>query len=452
MLVLRLFVASIAVLALCLISACDGTEEGAEPAATSQDGEAGEDEDEDDGEGSDSGSEAPDEPAVTGQILDPIDLSAELLHERIDMAKDYLAAAVDADGRFTYRINLSGETPRPAYNVLRHAGTIYALGQVHERGGEPEVAKPISRATDYLIQRYVRTPEDGSGWLAVFSRPDEESLDTDGPEAKLGGAGLALLAMDAARDSGALDVNVETMKALGRFMLFMQHGDGSFHSKYSESEGYLAFQSLYYPGEAILGFIRLYEAEPDPRWLRAAALGTAHLVETRRGETDLPADHWLMLAMEPLLGLYGQLDQPPVSATEIREHMLQLGLSMISEQEEAERDGGPSGSFARDGRCTPTATRLEGLAALWRSMGAWGLDSDRARVADSVGRGTQFLLTCQVLEGEGIGGVLRAQKPLDSADSSFNRRQAEIRIDYVQHAISAMYGALDVLFEETPRD
>lgn len=379
------------------------------------------------------------------EVEPPADPELAELAGSIDAAHDYLLGALDQDGRFEYRINLSGKKPKPKYNVLRHAGTVYALGDHYERNRSLGTKDAIARATRYLMTHYVRPP-DGKpdNVLAVFSDPEEESLDTGKPEAKLGGAALALLALHAAHTTQSMDVDLEAMRGLGRFIVFMQKPDGSFESKYSETEGFLNFRSLYYPGEAILALVRLYEVDPDPRWLEAAARGTAQLVRSREGDTNLPNDHWLMIAIEPLLQHYGDLKEPPIPKEEIAQHALALGLEMVEEQEYAAKSGGPPGAFDHQGKCTPAATRLEGLIALWRSMEGWGEQAQRERIRASIDDGVEFVQTCQVEEGPAAGGVLRAQKPLASADARFNRRQSEIRIDYVQHALSAMNGARDL--------
>ena len=47
---------------------------------------------------------------------------------------------------------------------------------------------------------------------------------------------------------------------------------------------------------------------------------------------------------------------------------------------------------------------------------------------------------CQVRTGAAAGGIQRSIEKLKKASDSFNKRQSEIRIDYVQHGLSAMIG------------
>jgi hypothetical protein len=57
----------------------------------------------------------------------------------------------------------------------------------------------------------------------------------------------------------------------------------------------------------------------------------------------------------------------------------------------------------------------------------------------------RFLLRSQVKEGRHRGAVPRAIARLPDAPDKFNQRVTEVRIDYVQHAVSAWlaYAALE---------
>ena len=60
----------------------------------------------------------------------------------------------------------------------------------------------------------------------------------------------------------------------------------------------------------------------------------------------------------------------------------------------------------------------------------------------AIDEGMQFLLRSQIQIGEHAGGIPRAIHTLPEDHpqfkKSFNRRATEVRIDYVQHALSAM--------------
>lgn len=353
------------------------------------------------------------------------------------MAASYLANHSGDDGRFTYAINIGGSEPRGKYNVVRHAGAIYGLAQYYALTQDEEARDAIVRSGRYLRQRYVRGVADLDGVAAVFSRPDEERSDTGFPEAKLGGTALAILALGEAQKLDPTVVTDAELERLGKFILFMQQDSGKFRSKYVEQVRFAAdFDSVYYPGEAILALVSLYVKDGNQMWLLSAVKGIAYLVASRRNLLKLPNDHWLMIAVERLLVAY---DLGESQKSIVVEHVADLGRTMIEEQRDAFRMGGLDGSFVPDGRSTPTATRLEGLLALQSILLREDAYPDlQQEVNKSIAMGIQFLLRCQVQDGRGRGGFLRALQKTSIADRSFKRRQTEIRIDYVQHALSAL--------------
>ena len=126
---------------------------------------------------------------------------------------------------------------------------------------------------------------------------------------------------------------------------------------------------------------------------------------------------------------------------------------MMHEQRQVTATGIYEGGFKADGRCTPTATRIEGLAALYGLAQRQDDIKLMQDIAASIGPAATFLLTCQLVDGVHAGGVLRAvaKLPDTPGNKTFNRRQSEIRIDYVQHAISAFHGAEHVLTDSASR-
>ena len=99
------------------------------------------------------------------------------------------------------------------------------------------------------------------------------------------------------------------------------------------------------------------------------------------------------------------------------------------------------GGFTVDGRTTPTAIRLEGLLAALDFLPA-DYSELRKQMIAAINEGLPFLLRSQIRSGEHAGGIPRAIQILPEEHpqfkKSFNRRATEVRIDYVQHALSAM--------------
>ena len=352
------------------------------------------------------------------------------------MSVDYLVSQQQDDGAFVYRVNTNPAVQlKPKYNWLRHAGTLYALADAYRHDSRPVISEALGRGIAYLRQTAIAPVGNWPGTLAVWSDPTRTGSNKP-LTAKLGGAGLALASMALAHKIDPKLASLEDMQGLARFILKMQKPDGSFYSKYIPSKGGPddSWTSLYYPGEAALGLALLFAIDPNPDWRTGSVEALSSLARSRAKRSRVPADHWALIATG---AVWSDLSVPERQL--LRAHAEKVVSSILAEQI------GPgefmAGGFARDGRTTPTSTRLEGLLAaeaLFRDEADFHLD-----IMVALDAGIGFLLDAQLKEGPFAGGVPRAVAPLPEGSrgyKGFNRRQTEIRIDYVQHALSAFVG------------
>ena len=249
--------------------------------------------------------------------------------------------------------------------------------------------------------------------------------------AKLGGAGLGLVALLSAERVLPGLVSLDTLRRLGGFVLYMQKPDGGFYSKFMPESGGRNddWTSLYYPGEAALGLVMLYESDPDRRWLAGALGFLTYLARQRRGEAQVEPDQWALLATARLLPHLGS--ERDDDRDLLRGHALQICERMLLDRTIALALTERPGCFTSDGRTCPTATRLEGLLATLTMVGP----EERAlreELTAAVAEGINFLLRAQVQSGPLAGAI-----PQGIA-SDRNRKHERVRIDYVQHALSAM--------------
>jgi hypothetical protein len=224
------------------------------------------------------------------------------------------------------------------------------------------------------------------------------------------------------------------LQSLGRFIGYMQKADGSFYSRYRPESGLDGdWESLYYPGEATLGLVSLYELDHSQRWLVSAGKALASLAKSRVGAQQLPADHWALIASAKFLPYYAQ-SGCPASRAELLAHAARICRSILRDQGTSP-DSRLDGGFDSAGRTTPTATRLEGLLAALEFLPD-DVSGLRPQIQAAVSRGIAFLLRAQVLSGPYAGGIplatIAAAKP--------GLRASDIRIDYVQHALCAWLG------------
>ena len=383
----------------------------------------------------------------------PVESQRVRLQKAADLAALYLARACQSDGEFVYRVNLNPKVAvAERYNEVRHAGAMFALASHYRARPNPQVKAALLRAGAFLRNRCLFAVPGRPDLLAVWSpqkaKPTLPNLQNE--KAKLGGAGLALVALVQLEAVQPGATPLADLRKLARFIVFLQRKDGSFQSIYVPKLGkkQSAWISLYYPGEAALGLLMLYERDRAPLWAERAALTMAFLARSRRGQSDVPADHWALLATARLLPIYPRL-QAPLPRAQIVAHAAQICESIAR--------GAPNngndlwrGSLAPEGRTTPTATRLEGLLAALTFLPAAPGDLRtrqlRARLKPLILDGIEFLLRAQIRSGEFRGAMPRtilAQKSGKLDFSNSDSRDGEVRIDYVQHALSAWLQQLE---------
>jgi hypothetical protein len=339
----------------------------------------------------------------------------------IGLSADYLIRACGPDGKFVYQIDSATGRESRLYDVVRHAGAMYALGMLQHLQPDPRAADALVRAGAFLRQNYIG-PGGQPGTLAVYLTRKPQ-----GSQPVLGGVGLGLVALAAVNQVKPRSVPLDELQALGRFALSVQNKDGSFNPD-PDRNSPVKVDSLFYPGEAALGFISLYEADQSPDWLIAATRVLSNLARQRAGLSTVPVDHWALIATSRLLPY---CDRGPCSA--FREELLSAGVQICSSilKEQLNRPGveATDGAFDEFGRTTPTAARMEGLlAALEFLPDSYG--KLRADIETAVQRGVAFLLRMQIQSGPYQGGM-------PGAYSKAVPEASEIRIDYVQHAMCA---------------
>ena len=377
-------------------------------------------------------------------------VTIDRLNEAMDLSAAYLVKNCLENGKFKYRINTNPNARvKPKYNMLRHAGTIYALSSYEKVYPNRKTRQALKRATAFLKESAISPIPEREDLLAVWSHP-EVTGSRKPLQAKLGGAGLGLVALLSMEKVSSGTTSIEYLRKIGNFILFMQKADGSFYSKYIPSKGGKddSWVSLYYPGEAALGLLMLYEKDRSLKWLQAAADSIAYLAQTRKGKKEVEADHWALLATAKLLPYY-DLCQAPLPKKAIEHHAIQISESILNSRPKSYKNSLYEGCFTGDGRTTPTSIRLEGLLAAKEFL-AIEHSALRKRMVPYIDEGLLFLLRAQIRSGPYGGGMPRAILTLSENhpqfDPSFNRRATEVRIDYVQHALSAMLQYKEVYY------
>jgi len=454
------------------------------------------------------------------------------------------------------------------YNLLRHNGAIYALSQAYARnqerlaarfGGATALAKvdqkleleklqtdirtTMERAISYLRDNALLPVPNHGDWLAAWERTELNDPHSEPNTAKLGGAGLAMIALGKMESMAPNSVSLEReLRKMGAFVESLQDAnDGSFSCKYEWTTGPNSeWTSLYYPGEAALGLVTLAELEleleeggngkagtttstdmehehqrlqnpgsssgadaaPEQhsrRWIRVATKALLYLEKLRRDQSldEIEPDHWALLATAKLLPILDRqrkaLDGNEKKKADIEYWLvynqgLRVATSIVADHT-TEGLRQHQGCFTYDYRTCATSTRLEGLLAALTFvqeselfLGGNTEDASRTdkgdatellrdRIERDVEMGIRFLLKAQQKSDRNnmrgaVPGKYTGKRPVlstkynragriahddqeGSEDDDEDYYIAEVRVDYVQHSMSAVMAYESYLLNKT---
>lgn len=218
------------------------------------------------------------------RVLDPDRAATEAL---LADAADYLVRQLQKDGSFVYGLSpCSGETLE-SYNILRHAGSLWALACQYKAAPTEELGDAVRSAADYLCSQIVTNGE------------NSYVLEEKSGELKLGGCALAVIALTECADLlPELDRN-EICCGLGNGILSMMDEEtGAFYhvlnSDFTPSD---EFRTVYYDGEATFALCRLYGLTGEDKWLEAACTSADHFIAE---DYTQYGDHWVSYSMNEL--------------------------------------------------------------------------------------------------------------------------------------------------------
>src|SRR6185312_15047151 len=288
-----------------------------------------------------------------GMVDHPADPTADLLFGAVRAGADYLTRVLNDKGMYVYIYHPIDDRDDTTYGWLRHSGSTYALLEAYDEFKTPSYLAKASLALDALDKRW---RDGGSGGKYLIDSTDEE-------QQKVGGCGLALLALTKeAMVTGKRD-RLETMRALGRFIVAQQYADGHFRmnadlpplpdGKKRKKE------PVYYQGEAALGLLRLYAIDPQSMWIDSAKKACDWVVHTRDAEVsedEQEHDHWISYALNEMYRV--------AKDNAYLEHSYKIARAIEKKQHGPKDSPAPDwvGTFY-EGQTTPGSTRLEAYAA-----------------------------------------------------------------------------------------
>ncbi|MDP8254126.1 MAG: glycoside hydrolase family 127 protein [Candidatus Alcyoniella australis] len=332
------------------------------------------------------------------------------------------------------------------YNLLRHCGTTYSLMQLYDATGLERFREGGERALGWMLKRAVPMP--GVPGALVM-------LEDGRNQAKLGGAGLAILALVAhARATGDMS-HKDAMDGLARGICQLQLPNGDFINYASMNPNRPAKnrRSIYYPGEAIFGLVRLYQLDGNPQWLEYARRGADFLVHDRWKvlwmQMYVPPDAWMMLALEELHEVTGD--------PAYRDYAYLLAQNMIKDQYLTRAPfpdwlGGYSTSRKLDlwigpvstPNVTPAGSRMEGFTAVYLLAQREGDREMMDRIYRTIRAGTTFQISTMIRPETAF---LYPDPSMALGGFRHNSSYSKIQIDYNQHNISGLLIARQIMLQ-----
>lgn len=313
-----------------------------------------------------------------------------------------LARLVDRRGKFLYRYDADKPEPSKGYNILRHCGTIWAMTQIaNHEGPLANVKQAALRAVEWLIERHVR-PYGATGTQCVVA----------GDNVKLGGNGLAILALLEAAAVTGNEGYIDLARGMAAYILLQRQRSGNFaHKRRFSTDEIMPFHSDYYTGEALFGLLRLTAVTGEQQWVEAAESSELQLAAQGYGVPE--QSHWMLYALEQLHAMRPQ--------AAYRAHAQAIVTSILEKAD-----------YREFYRSTPIACRTEGLLAFVRLCDGLSGDAADKPVFDPLAR------RCRAVIHEN----LELQLGYRRSDGSFvhGRGNNEVRIDYIQHNISSFWG------------
>lgn len=370
----------------------------------------------------------------------PPALSPSGVAQAVAAAQHYIFEAQESDGTFRYSLDpATGKEDKATLNLPRQAGTTYALCEL---GRGPRLRNVVARA------------------LAAFEPNEDQVGDVsalrDGTEHGLGKSALPLLAMLRCRGLVGSD-NDRLIGQLSRLMLGLQRDDGSFYPAFDvgRRRGTGQGEVLYAAGQAVLSLVLLEQQLPALKGTAAEPLPAPSVVKAALdramayyGGPYWPKplrdffffeEGWHCLAARHALTSHrnDSYEQLCIDYVGSRRRF----VARVADSSEPNFVGGYGLGDLFPPRNTATSGLGEALDAaitikLKRGM---PVEVDKALLRDLV----TFLLRAQWSEA----GCYACAKP-NEVIGGFSQQLASpgIRIDYVQHAMSAIGHGGELLF------
>ncbi len=292
-----------------------------------------------------------------------------------------------------------------SHHSLREMGALWSITQLSRFLGDPRYNELAERGFSHFEEHF-----------AYDSANDFHFVNITPTKIKLGYSAFTILIL--------LDIDHPLkeyyLDKFARSIIFMQNDDGSLRTFFYSSR---STGVDYYPGEALLALMALYEYSENPIYLKVVSRAFPYYRDYWRRNRNTAFVPWQTRAYYKLYQAKGE--------REVADFILEMNDYMVDEYN-------PEGNCSNfEFSSSVVAVHVEGVIKAYRLALQLG-DGERAECyARFVREGCDFTLTLQVtetgdsLELEAVGGILGSQT------------SESMRVDRNQHAVMALMDAYE---------
>jgi len=365
-------------------------------------------------------------------------LRREDVREAVIAGARYVARGVSPEGRFRHTVSAPKNQTLPSYDWPRHAGTTFFLAQTAAMTKDPALAEACRRAASLMS---------GSALSSCGGLPCVGNETVVG----LGSSALALLAFAEVVEKGIDQSHRPIVVGLSRFLRAQQRPDGEFQHYYDREIGQpIDRQVLYYSSEATLALARAYAITGDAADLDAAVRGLRHLVGPAWSffgdRYYFSEEHWTCQAMG---ALWAHAPNPQALDFCLRWQEFGRAIQQSEGDSYFDADGSIGVGPVVTPRLTPVASRCEAAVATIDVARQSGVSSEEMALLDRQLRRALALLVRQQFR-PGPRHLFQSPEDVEGAMPG-SEVDWELRIDYTQHAGSAMVRWLELFAGDPSR-
>ncbi|MBN1794384.1 MAG: hypothetical protein JW844_05415 [Candidatus Omnitrophica bacterium] len=356
--------------------------------------------------------------------LNPSDLTMEGMRTAVNSAVGWYGEIQKREGLFWYQYLPSLRRYIADDNMVRQAGACYGLAQAARIFGDEKARACATKAIDCLLES-----------IEYLDRAENKAFIKTEDQGKLGVTALTLLAMS---ELALEDRYAPYMEKMANAILSLQKTNGSMATYFlnRRRQG----SSDYYPGEAMLAIIRLYRLNHDERYIAFLKRAFPYYSAYWRSNKNTAFVPWQSSAMSGLYQVTGDRQYADF-VFEMNDWIIEYQLDE-STAPYPDYVGGYSKGGGEPGNSSASYT--EGMVDAYYLAKVLGDTEREGRYRKSLRDAAAFLLNLQY---DDIDTFYLPRSQTNKVVGAFKQSPSgsAVRIDYTQHAITALARIYEVL-------